>query len=222
MWNEGRQDRPSMSRYDQTCSKIVYSILRRHFSATSAILESWSHHGTPLVSGKTSERLMSSSRQALPRMTQRQSLEWILMLSRKRGLGAISGLGLSTRLYLVGGLEMFGTFFCSAYIGNFIILTDELIFFRGVGPNHCLPSEESLDFGLFTSFPRPLQLLVQCVPVFWVTLLAMRPGCTEHLSLSSSAVRLVAVLDPLGPWGLVLQNTVILSVSSKPDPCLIG
>eukprot|EP00435_Cladocopium_sp_Y103_P034368 s881_g8.t2 len=34
---------------------------------------------------------------------------------------------------------------------------------------------ESLDFGLFTSFPRPFQLLVQCVPVFWVTLLAMWP-----------------------------------------------
>ncbi|CAJ1379513.1 unnamed protein product [Effrenium voratum] len=34
---------------------------------------------------------------------------------------------------------------------------------------------ETLDFGLFTAFPRPLQLFHQCVPVFWVMLLAMWP-----------------------------------------------
>ena len=34
---------------------------------------------------------------------------------------------------LVGGLEMSGTFFIFPYIGNVIIPTDELIFFRGVG-----------------------------------------------------------------------------------------
>ena len=52
--------------------------------------------------------------------------------------------------------------------------------------------EESLDFGLFTSFPRPYQLLVQCVPVFWVTLLAMPPRRTD-------AVAFVAFhWDPLG------------------------
>ena len=81
MWNEGRQDRPSMSKYDQTCSKLIQC---SHCGKFMQIQQSWSHHGTPLVSGKTSERLMSSSRQALPRTKLRQRLDWILMLSRKR------------------------------------------------------------------------------------------------------------------------------------------
>ncbi|CAE7817681.1 Scube1 [Symbiodinium microadriaticum] len=34
---------------------------------------------------------------------------------------------------------------------------------------------DTLDFGLFTSRPRPSQLLQQCVPVIWVMLLAMWP-----------------------------------------------
>ena len=34
---------------------------------------------------------------------------------------------------MVGGLQQFGTYFSFPYIGNFIIPTDELIFFRGVG-----------------------------------------------------------------------------------------
>jgi hypothetical protein len=37
---------------------------------------------------------------------------------------------------LVGGLEHFGFFMIFPYIGNFIIPTDELIIFRGVGLNH--------------------------------------------------------------------------------------
>ena len=38
-------------------------------------------------------------------------------------------------------------------------------------------AEATLDFGLFTSRPGFVELLVLCIPVFWVTLLAMSPGC---------------------------------------------
>lgn len=36
--------------------------------------------------------------------------------------------------------------------------------------------QEALDFGLFTRFPSPKQLITLCPPVFWVTLLAMPLG----------------------------------------------
>jgi hypothetical protein len=40
-------------------------------------------------------------------------------------------------------------------------------------------AEATLDFGLFTSRPGFVELLVLCIPVFWVTLLAMSPGCNK-------------------------------------------
>ena len=43
-------------------------------------------------------------------------------------------------------------------------------------PNIQLGTKASLDFGLFTSNPKPLQLIVLSTPVFWVTLLAMPLG----------------------------------------------
>ena len=53
-------------------------------------------------------------------------------------------------LYLVAGLEH--EFYDFPYIGNFIIPTDELIFFRGVGLNHqpVLPLYHS--FQIFPQF----------------------------------------------------------------------
>jgi len=46
---------------------------------------------------------------------------------------------------------MSGTFFIFPYIGNVIIPTDELIFFRGVGLNH-QPEYIVLFFHIFTCF----------------------------------------------------------------------
>ena len=43
----------------------------------------------------------------------------------------------------------------------------------------CGTAEATLDFGLFTSSPGFVELLVLCIPVFWVTLLAMSPGCNK-------------------------------------------
>ena len=47
-----------------------------------------------------------------------------------------------------------------------------------------IPDAEALDLGLFTSFPSPRGLLWQCIPVFWMTMLAVWPELlSKHLQL---------------------------------------
>ena len=64
----------------------------------------------------------SKNRPRLTKMSLGESAQWVKMLH------------ICTNFYLVGGLEH--EFYDFPYIGNVIIPTDELIFFRGVGIYH--------------------------------------------------------------------------------------
>lgn len=64
---------------------------------------------------------------------------------------------------------------------------------------------EALDFGLFTSFPRPGRLFFQCVPVFWVTLIGMWPELLSSF-LQMIRCRAISVDDPATGLQLMQQR----------------
>ncbi|CAK9031780.1 unnamed protein product [Durusdinium trenchii] len=74
---------------------------------------------------------------------------------------------------------------------------------------------ETLDFGLFSSFPWPLQLFYECVPVFWVVLLAMWPG------LLSNFLKMIWCLPIVED---IVENNQVVTTSRqrlRPDPEVI-
>jgi len=71
---------------------------------------------------------------------------------------------------------------------------------------------ETLDFGLFSSLPRPGKLFIECIPVFWVMLLAMWP------TLLSNFLKLIWCVS------ILEDNDAGITVTFqrlKPDPELI-
>ena len=67
--------------------------------------------------------------------------------------------------------------------------------------------QDTLDFGLFTSWPRPSKLLQQCVPVIWVMLLAMSLGCIRLQVGWCTRVSMLALRAPVPPrWPELLSQ----------------
>ena len=65
---------------------------------------------------------------------------------------------------------------------------------------------------MFSSFPGPLRLLSECVPVFWVMLLAMWPGLLSNFLKLIWCVSIVEDND---------QGITITKERLRPDPHVV-